>query len=279
MSSEERTIETGNHVHLGRSLRAAVAAVPLAAAAVLLLGGALPALTAGILLGGAALLGALLSRTVRVAAPWEQAVIFRLGERVATRGPGVFCVWPLLDQVHFVDLRRRALRLGKQQALTLDQVGVTLEATLFFEIGDPAQALVAAEDLRVAVAEVSQASLRAVTARLLCSTLKVHPEQVQDEVATEIHKRTASWGVRVDAVRLLEVTVTDPGRSFEAPTATRELARPVFADVPAVPPHVIADVDGLSRGDAEDVVVFPADLGRQLERLEAARRGGNKLPD
>src|ERR1700733_2174903 len=46
-----------------------------------------------------------LSSTLRMAAQWEKALVFRLGRFQAVKGPGVFTVIPMLDQVRMVDTR------------------------------------------------------------------------------------------------------------------------------------------------------------------------------
>src|SRR5687768_3752947 len=47
----------------------------------------------------------ILASTIRIAAQWERAVVFRLGRFSSVKGPGIFAVIPLIDQVQTVDTR------------------------------------------------------------------------------------------------------------------------------------------------------------------------------
>src|SRR5438477_615106 len=50
----------------------------------------------------------IVSSSIKLAAQWEQALVFRLGKYHSVRGPGLFFIIPLVDQVRLVDIRIRA---------------------------------------------------------------------------------------------------------------------------------------------------------------------------
>src|SRR3982750_1425907 len=68
----------------------------------------------------------IVASSFRVAAQWEKALIFRLGRFRALKGPGVFSVLPLLESVRLVDTRILTLDIPTQQAITKDNVPVSL---------------------------------------------------------------------------------------------------------------------------------------------------------
>ena len=72
--------------------------------------------------------------SIKLAAQWEQAVVFRLGKFHAVRGPGLFFIVPLVDQVRLVDIRIRAADIPAQQVITKDNVPVTINGVLFFKV-------------------------------------------------------------------------------------------------------------------------------------------------
>jgi hypothetical protein len=56
--------------------------------------------------GGPWLIGAaVLSSAIRLAAEWERAVVFRLGRFREVKGPGLFLIIPLVEQLRMVDTR------------------------------------------------------------------------------------------------------------------------------------------------------------------------------
>src|SRR5579872_3085724 len=69
--------------------------------------------------------------SIKLAAQWEQALVFRLGKYHSIRGPGLFLVIPLVDQVRMVDIRIRATDIPAQQVITKDNVPVTINGVFF----------------------------------------------------------------------------------------------------------------------------------------------------
>ena len=55
--------------------------------------------------------------SIRLAAQWEKAVVFRLGKYHTMKGPGLFMVVPLIDQIWIVDTRVLAVSIPKQQVI------------------------------------------------------------------------------------------------------------------------------------------------------------------
>ena len=222
-------------------LRAALAIAPLLlAGAWALLRGPSPAL-AVVVLGGAAQLALLLATSVRVAAPWERAVIVRGGRPVAVRGPGLYVVLPLVEEPLLVDLRLRALGLQRRRALTQDHKPVWVEAGVFYQVHDPMRALATCRDLDDALAQAGHAALHAVIARVQLDALEKRPEQVENDLEEELARRTERWGVRVDRFRLLAtepVYLVSTQRERAIQETTEE---PAAASKAELPPATIHD--------------------------------------
>src|SRR4051794_10739835 len=67
--------------------------------------------------GGWIVLDAIISSGVRLAAKWERGVVLRLGRYHDTKGPGLFVIIPMIDQVRIIDTRILAVTIPKQQAI------------------------------------------------------------------------------------------------------------------------------------------------------------------
>src|SRR5690349_13709529 len=93
--------------------------------------------------GGPWLVGAaVLSSAIRLAAEWERAVVFRLGRFREVKGPGLFLIIPLVEQLRMVDTRVQALKISNQQVITKDNVPVTIDGVLFFRVANPEHAII-----------------------------------------------------------------------------------------------------------------------------------------
>ncbi|HEY5037434.1 MAG TPA: SPFH domain-containing protein, partial [bacterium] len=68
----------------------------------------------------------IISSGVQLAAQWEKGVVFRLGQFSGVKGPGLFFIIPLVDQVKLIDTRIRAMDIPPQQMITKDNVPVKI---------------------------------------------------------------------------------------------------------------------------------------------------------
>ena len=92
--------------------------------------------------------------------------MFRLGKFHSIKGPGLFMIIPLIDQLRMVDTRVLAVNIPKQQVITRDNVPVTIDGVLFFRVDNPAEAIIMVQDYRYMIAQYSQTSLRDVIGQM-----------------------------------------------------------------------------------------------------------------
>ena len=76
----------------------------------------------------------ILASAIQLAAQWQRAVVFRLGKYKEIKGPGLFLIIPLIDQIRMVDTRVLAVNIPKQQVITRDNVPVVIDGVLFFRV-------------------------------------------------------------------------------------------------------------------------------------------------
>src|SRR5205807_5801337 len=104
--------------------------------------------------------------SICLAAQWERAVVFRLGKYQTSKGPGLFVIIPLIEQIRMVDTRILAVNIPRQQVITRDNVPVTIDAALFFRVSNPAEAITVVQDYRNSVSLYAQTSLRDVIGQM-----------------------------------------------------------------------------------------------------------------
>ena len=107
-----------------------------------------------------------------MAQQWERAVVLRLGKLHAVKGPGLFILVPILDQVAmWIDQRIRTTAVNAEQALTMDTVPVNVDAIVFWMVHDPQRAALQIADYASAVERVAQTSLREMIGSSVLSAL------------------------------------------------------------------------------------------------------------
>ena len=100
-----------------------------------------------VILCGAFLVASIVSNSIKVATPWDRAVVLRLGRFRALRGPGVFGIIPIIDTIpYWIDTRVITTSFKAEKTLTRDTVPVDVDAVLFWKVIDPEKAALAVAD-------------------------------------------------------------------------------------------------------------------------------------
>jgi regulator of protease activity HflC (stomatin/prohibitin superfamily) len=289
------------HVSLGRPLRVVVFLVvwavgtAIAAAAGLGSGGLLGAGLAfpvGFILS--LVLAIWLSRIIRIAAQWERGVILRLGRYHGLKGPGLILVFPVFDNVRFVDTRLLTLDVPHQQVITRDNVPVQVDGVIFFMVKDPEKAVITVQDYRYAISQYAQASLRDVIGSMTLDELLSERDQIQGKIAEVVESRASAWGTHVDSIRLLDInmpedlkrmmsrqasaerekraTITKAEGDRDAAVNLAQAADTMARSIGAMQLRTLQTLDGLGSSPSNTVVIAVP-----VEVLELAKVVANKV--
>jgi regulator of protease activity HflC (stomatin/prohibitin superfamily) len=177
-------------VFIGGAVLSYVAHMPLAAPIVL------------------ALIGVFLGYSIKMAQQWERAVILRLGKLHAVKGPGLFILVPILDQIAvWIDQRIRTSEFSAEQALTRDTVPVNVDAIVFWMVHDPQRAALEIADYNSAVQRMAQTSLREMIGSSPLSALLSERKEADAALKQVIGGKIAEWGVTVSSVEIRDVAI------------------------------------------------------------------------
>jgi regulator of protease activity HflC (stomatin/prohibitin superfamily) len=145
---------------------------------------------------------------VRLARQWEHAVVLRFGRFRGLRGPGLFFILPVVDNVAVViDRRTITTPFRAEKTLTLDTVPVDVDAVLFWRVTDSARAALEVERYWVAVEWSSQTALRDVIGRSSLAQLLSDRRVLDEEMRRIIDQRTGPWGIHVGSVEIRDVRI------------------------------------------------------------------------
>ena len=192
-------------------------------------GGAEP----GWLIAGAAV-GLIASLAPRIAQQWERAVVLRLGRFVGLRGPGLFWIVPLIDQVtRSIDQRVMTTSFAAEQTLTSDTVPVNVDAVLFWLVYDPEKAALEVQNYAQAVSWAAQTGLRDIIGRTSLADLLRGRDKIEQELQRLIDDRSTPWGVTVQSVEMRDVVIPQQlqeAMSREAQATREKRARVILGE-------------------------------------------------
>jgi regulator of protease activity HflC (stomatin/prohibitin superfamily) len=180
-------------------------------------------LSAGIVLAGIVVL--FLATSIKIVQEYERGVIFRLGRCVGAKGPGVFFVIPVLDKITKINLQIIAAPVASQQVITKDNVTVTVDAVIYFQVIDPAASVVRIRDWYTASQLVAQTTLRAIVGKHELDQLLSDRERIDSELQISLDLQTEPWGVKVHRVEIRDVGLPEQMQRAMAKQAEAERER------------------------------------------------------
>lgn len=166
--------------------------------------------------------GILLSSVFRVAAQWEKALVFRLGRFQATKGPGVFAVLPFFDSVRLVDTRILTLDIPTQQAITKDNVPVSLDGVIFLRVDNPSDAVIRVQNYSHAIRQYAQTALRDIIGAMTLDEILADREAVGKKIEEMVEAETTGWGLEVAAIRIQDIVLPEDLKRVMARQAAAE---------------------------------------------------------
>lgn len=142
---------------------------------------------------------------VKVVQEYERGVIFRLGRLVGAKGPGLFVIIPVIDQMIRLDLRTVTFELPPQEVITRDNVTIKVTAVVYFRIVDPGSAVVKVADYRLATIQIAQTTLRNVLGQSMLDEILAERVAINGRLQQIIDEQTEPWGVKASAVEIKDV--------------------------------------------------------------------------
>jgi regulator of protease activity HflC (stomatin/prohibitin superfamily) len=155
----------------------------------------------------AIILVAFLAAAIRMVKEYERAVIFRLGRLVGAKGPGIFFRVPFLDKLTVVDLRVITSDVPKQRVITRDNVTVDVDAVVYYRVLDPSKAIVRVLDYADATNLLAQTTLRDTLGQVELDELLAKRDDLNKKIQGIIDLATETWGIKVTAVLIRDVTI------------------------------------------------------------------------
>lgn len=149
-----------------------------------------------------------ISQSLKMANTWEKFVVLRAGKLQGVKGPGLFAIVPVVDNVvAVIDERIHTTAFNAEEALTRDTVPVNVDAIIFWHVHDAQKAALAITDFQLAIDRVAQTSLREMIGSSMLATLLSDRRAADQQLCAEIGQKTAEWGVTVSSVEIRDVAI------------------------------------------------------------------------
>jgi regulator of protease activity HflC (stomatin/prohibitin superfamily) len=207
------------------------------------------------------LLGMALS--ARIVKQYEQGVLFRLGRVRNPRNPGFRLIVPFIDVLHRVSLRIVTMPIQSQGIITRDNVSVDVSAVAYFRVVDAVKSVVAIENVRAAIDQIAQTTLRKVVGQHSLDQTLSETDAINLDIRKILDVTTVEWGVEVTLVELKDIQLPD--------SMKRAMARQAEAEREKRAKIINAEGESLAAaalGQASDIMMAHP-LALQLRNLQS----------
>lgn len=167
----------------------------------------------------------ILRAALRVLPEWERAVVLRLGRFQGVRGPGIIFLIPIIDTARIVDTRIVTMNVPRQEAITRDNVSVSVDAVVLFKVMEPKDAVVQITDYIQTASLIAQTTLRSVIGQVELDDLLARRDRINQQLQTIIDEQTEAFGVKVTSVEIRDVILPEEMKRALARQAESERER------------------------------------------------------
>ncbi|GAA3436753.1 SPFH domain-containing protein [Kutzneria kofuensis] len=143
----------------------------------------------------------------------QAAVIERLGRYRTTATPGPKLLMPFLDRVRArIDLREQVVSFPPQPVITEDNLTVSIDTVVYFQVTDPRAAVYEISNYIVGVEQLTTTTLRNVVGGMSLEQTLTSRDSINNQLRGVLDEATGRWGIRVARVELKAI---DPPPSIQ----------------------------------------------------------------
>lgn len=201
-------------------------------------------------------------------------LVSRFGQFYKSVDPGLVKINPYSEKLRVVDVKIQVANIPKQTVMTKDNVSVDIDSVIYYHIINPFKAAFGISDVRLALIERSQTTLRHVIGSRNLQSVLTDREAVAAEIETIVEGVSAKWGISVESILIKDITFSvELQQSLSSAAQAKRIG-----ESKVIAARAEVDSAKLMR-EAADILSSPAAIQiRQLEALQSmSRSAGSKV--
>ncbi|EKM60069.1 uncharacterized protein PHACADRAFT_250938 [Phanerochaete carnosa HHB-10118-sp] len=192
-------------------------------------------------------------------------LVSRFGQFYKSVDPGLVQVNVCTESLRVVDVKIQISPIGRQKVITRDNVDVEIDSVIYFQIMNPYRAAFGITDLRQALIERAQTTLRHVVGARAVQSVVTEREAIAFEIAEIVGDVADKWGVAIEGILIKDIIFSaDVSASLSSAAQQKRIG-----ESKVIAARAEVDAARLMR-QAADILASPAAMQiRQLEALQA----------
>jgi regulator of protease activity HflC (stomatin/prohibitin superfamily) len=147
----------------------------------------------------------ILASGIRKVNQFEKGLVERWNAYEKTVEPGLRYVMPVVQRMFRVNMREQVIDVPPQEIITEDNVVVTIDAVIYYQVVDPRRAMYEIEDFELAIVKLAQTTLRNIVGEMSLDVCLTSREKINVELRSVLDQATDKWGTKVNRIELQRI--------------------------------------------------------------------------
>ena len=149
----------------------------------------------------------LAAMSIKIVKQSEVYVIERLGKFYKVADAGLTIIIPFLDHVRsVVSLKQQTMDVPPQGVITKDNVTITIDTVVFYQITDPAKAVYEIQSLKKGIEYLAITTIRDIIGKMDLDETFSSRDGINTQLRVVLDEATDRWGCKVDRVEIKDIT-------------------------------------------------------------------------
>ena len=146
-------------------------------------------------------------KTIKVVKQSEVYIIERLGKFHKVADAGLTIIVPFMDRVRsVVSLKQQTMDIPPQGVITKDNVTITIDTVVFYQITDPAKAVYEIQSLKKGIEYLAITTIRDIVGKMDLDETFSSRDGINSQLRTILDDATDRWGCKIDRVEIKDIT-------------------------------------------------------------------------
>ena len=145
-------------------------------------------------------------KSIKVVKQAEVYIIERLGKFHKIADAGLTIIIPFFDHVRsVVSLKQQTMDIPPQGVITKDNVTITIDTVVFYQITDPAKAVYEIQSLKKGIEYLAITTIRDIVGKMDLDETFSSRDAINQRLRTILDEATDRWGCKIDRVEIKDI--------------------------------------------------------------------------
>ena len=145
-------------------------------------------------------------KSFKVVRQSEVYIIERLGKFHKIADAGLTIIVPFIDHVRsVVSLKEQTMDIPPQGVITEDNVTITIDTVVFYQITDPAKAVYEIQSLKRGIEYLAQTTIRDIVGKMNLDSTFSSRDLINNQLRITLDEATDKWGCKINRVEIKDI--------------------------------------------------------------------------